>query len=506
MKFAGRCHSLAGAKTEISREVGGIVKSFGLRHHYSAAALAVVVLISGLCRADGPTADLRGLYIYSGNVATISSSYAKTVTKSLNVPGVDGLVLVIGWNSVEPAMGEYSWTTLDQWMHLSISSGKKINLTLVAGVDTPSWLFASPPAGAGATPLNFTVSPHAGATGVCDSERVAAPWDPIFLNRWDSIIAALSTHLKSTGTYDAVTLLRLTGINRTTDETRLPAETPQSTGLACVTNAITAWQQAGYRPSLLLQGWDSITSSFQRSFPDKAFSIAIIPQNPFPRIAEDGSIIQGPVPDQNAPLLSLAAQKFPGRLVVQFNFLMPGEPASPAIVDAAQQLGTLAAFQTNNYFGSTGQGAACSEPVTNPTPCTAATYLTLLQTGIYPLGQDNNLRSQYIEIFPANANAFPDDIQQAHFELVPDTLTLEIAKQKANGKLVIYVTSNNPNATLTAIATQADGEQPIDLGTLSKTDPGGNEFFLTRKGLPPISSVELTSSTGGSLTVQVKPH
>ena len=38
---------------------------------------------------------------------------------------------------------------------------------------------------------------------------------------------------------------------------------------------------------------------------------------------------------------------------------------------AAQTLGTLAAFQTSDYLA--GQGAACSEPVTNPTPCTAAT-------------------------------------------------------------------------------------------------------------------------------------
>ena len=87
------------------------------------------------------------------------------------------------------------------------------------------------------------------------------------------------------------------------------------------------------------------------------------------------------------------------------------------MVQAAQTLGAMAAFQTNNYFGSTGQGAACSEPVTNPTPCTASTYLTLLQTGIYPLSQSNSLRSQYIEVFPANANAFPDDIQQAHTAL-----------------------------------------------------------------------------------------
>ena len=146
--------------------------------------------------------------------------------------------------------------------------------------------------------------------------------------------------------------------------------------------------------------------------------MAIIPQNPFPRIAEDGSVIKGTVPDLNQTLLALASQRFPGRLVVQFNFLMPGEPASPAVIQAAQSLGTLAAFQTNEYLGSSGGGAACSEPVTNPTPCTAATYLALLETGIYPLGLKNALRSQYIEVFPANANAFPADVLQAHDEVL----------------------------------------------------------------------------------------
>ena len=270
---------------------------------------------------------------------------------------------------------------------------------------------------AGAEPLTFTVSPHSGKTAKCDSETIARPWDTAYLTQWDSMLATLAAHLKSSGFYNAVTLLRLTGINRTTDELRLPAETRQSTHLDCVTDSVTIWEQAGYRPSLLLQAWDKITGSFQKSFADKSFSVAIIPENPFPPISDDGSVIKGAVPDQNQPLLALASQKFQGHLVVQFNFLMPGEAASPAVIQAAQTLGTMAAFQTNNYFGTSGQGAACSEPVTNPTPCTASTYLALLQTGIYPLGQNNNLRAQYIEVFPANAVAFPDGIQQAHLAL-----------------------------------------------------------------------------------------
>jgi hypothetical protein len=361
--------------------------------------------------------DLRGIYVYTNDVSQISNATADAVTASLSVPGVDGIVLVIGWNSIEPAMGQYQWTTLDHWMNLAISLGKRIDLTVPAGSDTPAWMFQSAPVGAGAQALNFTISPHNGATGGCDAETIAAPWDSAFLSQWDAMLAALAAHLKSAGTYNAVTLLRLTGINRTTDELRLPEETAQSTGLACVSDAITTWQQAGYRPSLLLQGWTAITNSFQKSFPDKSYSLALIPLVGFPPIAEDGSIINGNMPDRNQPLLNLASQKFPGHLVIQFNFLMPGVLPEPEVIQAAQSLQTMAAFQTNNYFGSTGQGAACSEPVTNPTPCTLATYLQLLETGIYPLGTGNSLRAQYIEVFQANANAFPADILQAHAEL-----------------------------------------------------------------------------------------
>ncbi|HEV2721541.1 MAG TPA: beta-galactosidase, partial [Thermoanaerobaculia bacterium] len=357
---------------------------------------ALPLLCSLFIAAASHAADLRGVYVYTNDLGRLSKPTASAVTASLGILGMDGVVLVIGWSEIEPSMGQFQWTLLDQW--LTTANGKKIDLIVTAGADTPSWLF-DPVPGAGAKALNFTISPHSGATGQCQSLTMAPPWDTAFLARWDVMLAALSAHLKAVRAYDSITLLRLTGVNRTTDEFRLPAETPQSTGLSCVSDAITIWQQAGYKPSLLLQAWDAITKSFQKSFPDKAFSVAIIPSNPFPAIAEDGTKIKGTVPDQNAPLLTLASQRFPGRLVVQFNFLMPGEAASPDVVGYAQTLGTMAAFQTNEYLGSTGQGAACSEPVTNPTPCTAQTFMTLLETGIYPLGKSNPLRAQYIEVF-----------------------------------------------------------------------------------------------------------
>jgi hypothetical protein len=231
------------------------------------------------------------------------------------------------------------------------------------------------------------------------------------------MLAALSAHLKSTGAYSSITLLRLTGINRTTEELRLPAETAASTGLACVSNSIATWQAAGYRPSLLLQGWNAVLASFNKYFPDKSFSVAIIPNDAFPGINQNGNPITGMVGDENEPLLQAASQLLPGRLTVQFDFLMPGVQAFTVVTNAAQNYGTLVAWQTNEYMG--GQGAGCSEPITTTIPCTSDLYLQLLDTGVYPLGQSDPLRAQYIEVFQANALALEPDILTAHFQLLP---------------------------------------------------------------------------------------
>jgi hypothetical protein len=433
-------------------------------------------------------ADLRGIYIYTNDVSQITKATASALTASFGVPGVDGVAVVIGWDAIEPAMGQYQWTLLDQWIGQAISSGKKIDLVVTGGGAAPSWLFLAAPGGAGATPLSFAVSPHAGATGVCDSEIIAAPWDPAFLSQWDAMLAALAAHLKSAGTYGAVTLLRLTGVNRTTEELRLPAETAQSTGLACVTNAITTWQQAGYRPSLLMQGWNAILGSFQKSFADKPFSVSLIPTIPaFPPIAEDGSIITGARPDLTQMLLASASQKFPGRLVVQFDFLMPGEAASPDVITAVQTLGTMAAFQTNEYLG--GQGAACSQPVTNPTPCTNATFLAMLEVGIYPLGPTNPLRAQYIEAFHANVSAFPAAVLQAHAEIFglvappgPPTISL-----------------SNTQLQFWDYTAQSSLTPPQNIG-VSNTG-GGTLSWTATPGAPWIN----VTSTSSGFTVAVNP-
>lgn len=370
--------------------------------------------------------DLRGIRVGCNGIVRENPT---SLDAALRVPGVDGLVLNIGWDELEPAMGGYKWDTLDLWINRADSLGKQITLSVAAGLRTPSWLFQPRPNGGGAVQLSFSIGRKGGNTGVCEPDTIAAPWDPAFVAQWDSMLVHVAAHLKKIGRYGTVTILRLTGINRDTDELHLPAEMPGPMKDSCLSNSVATWQLAGYRPSLLLQGWDSVTNCFKRNFPDKFFSVAIIAStHPFPSIDENDSIFNVTNSEslsvaQNQPLLMLASKKFPGHLIIQNNSLYVTIPAQPQTIHAAQSLGTLLAFQTNEDLPpANDKRASCGGPG-DTTVCSAATYLEELETGIYPLGKDSSLRAQYIEVFAANVNAFPLDILQAHNELVGSNQT-----------------------------------------------------------------------------------
>ena len=411
--------------------------------------------------------DLRGLYVGSNDVATDSS---ESLAAALKVPGVDGLLLIIGWNEIEPSKGGYRWDALDQWMHRADSLGRNVTLSIRAGTKTPSWLFQPAPSGVGVKKLGFSIARKSGAKGACEPDTIAAPWDTAFQAQWDSMLASLAAHLKSVGSYGTLTTLRLTGINRDTDELHLPAETAQSTGLDCVSNAITIWQDAGYRPSRLLQGWDAITSSFQKHFPDKYFSVAIIAvTSPFPPIAEDGSAFtvtnhESLSVSQNLPLLTLASQKFPGHLVIQNNTLYVTEPAQPQTIHAAQSLGTMIAFQTNEDLPPNNDKRAACGARGDTTACTAVTYLELLERGIFPLGKDSTMRAQYIEVFAANATAFPDDILLAHAELLaPNQTTVQLSDPTIPSSFEVRQNYPNPFNPTTVISYSVPSQMGRDL-------------------------------------------
>jgi hypothetical protein len=426
-----------------------------------ALILLTVSLPQTVQRTNRSAQNAHGIYLYSLNIAVEgppSAAGASLFLQSMNVPGTDGITLVESWSTLEPDKGVFEWelaspgpSQFDQWLKAVMSAGKKINLAIRAGADEPTWLFDPVGLdGAGATPFHFAASPHQGESrDTCRRVDIAAPWDPVFLLEWGAMLNAVSDHLRQVGAYDSVKMVRLTGINRSTDEFRLPEEVLTT---PCRTNSIDKWLAAGYRPRLLESAWDAITTEFLASFPDKTFNVPIIPiatgndQNPFPEIDDDGCVFPDFVPpdDPHVPcidpaltteqqntrlndvlgdLLRIASGKFPGHLVIEFENLETNRPASLAVVDAAEEFQEMTAFMTNNYFAasrSTG-GAACSGGFLHPMDCDNAGYVALLNIGIYPCQSDacspDPLQSPFIEVIPVDALSFPDAILEAHTEL-----------------------------------------------------------------------------------------
>jgi hypothetical protein len=409
------------------------------------------------------------IYVVGDEVTFNSQVYASLVDNNVGQqPDPTCKALTCPWHLT----GATTTDLMDQWIRTATAAGKKVILDVRGGVGTPCWLFDasvgqcsggvsnSAIESAKATRLQFLASAHQGL-GQCLGVTIAAPWDPVFEREWDKMLAALAAHLKATlnsdgsSLYDHVTAVRIAGINRTTDELRVPEEiladltgcpsTPPYPSPNSIVNSIQTWLDAGYTPSRLFEGWNSLTHSYQSHFGDKFLNVPIIPtdlgtqgdigdQDPFPPIDDNGCVYStalppgvvwttqpcfndaASVPDQNLPLITLAAQRFPGTLTVEFENIhfdqttaAPGPP-SPALVGYAETLGVIPAFQSNNYLGSPGGGASCWA-VTNPARCFPQWYGEMLEAGVSPgttgSSPDALLRSQYLEVFYLDTNG-PD--------------------------------------------------------------------------------------------------
>src|SRR5262249_3847506 len=154
-------------------------------------------------------------------------------------------------------------------------------------------------------------------------------------------------------------------------------------------------------------GWRQMLTAAMRAFPDKVFNLALITDNGFPAFLPNGAPVSSPPSGvQQASLATvtnlaqIAAQQFPGRLVLQSNGLEDLALLDTDTIHLAQQNGTLLAWQTNESELQSG-GAACGGTRGMPVACTSdADYFNLLQLGIFPEGSSgtNPLQAQYLEL------------------------------------------------------------------------------------------------------------
>jgi len=136
----------------------------------------------------------KGIYLMiSGGTSTDNA------TNILSKPFVDGALIGAQWNSVEPSEGKYDWSSIDKYLSIVKSKGKKASLVLFPGKFTPDWVFAK-----GVQKWNWT--DHNG-----QNVTYPNPTDPKFYEIWKETVKAFGQKYGSDDSIDQVSICGGTG-------------------------------------------------------------------------------------------------------------------------------------------------------------------------------------------------------------------------------------------------------------------------------------------------------
>lgn len=359
----------------------------------------------------GKTVDHNGLWI---RIDPAYKAQYPEFTHALSKEFVDGAAIMIQWAVLEPKPGVYNFEALDKWIEVTTAQHKKIGLGLMAGMHTPEWLYAGPynvPRNA----FDYNRNPQGAA--ICTVLVLPSPWNENFIKEFNLATAELARHLREFqapgiprgAAYDALRIVKLTGINNTTEELRLNANKGDN-GPCHQSDAQQIWASAGFTPTKIARAWHEMIGNTGRVFHDKILSMDIIQSGAFPSIDESGRIYTPPPHTSDvltARLIEASLARFRGRLSIQWNALSQREP-NPAVIDAGRK-GAIVAWQMNEFLGPQG-GSGCFYGEQRSHCKTNEDFEIMLRNGI-------DRGAHFIEIWATNVDEYDAVFRKAHDRL-----------------------------------------------------------------------------------------
>jgi len=244
-----------------------------------ALALFATVILTAFPGNAQTLLPLRGVF------AINAVQRGKVNPTILNNTNVDGIVLLYNWSDVEPREGTFNWTTVDKQIAQIAAAGKKAEIAIVGGYETPSWVYAD-----GAQQFRFVWDLKWGPAP-CSVQNIPVPWDSVYLSKWGTMMAVFGARYNSNPTVAAV---KLTGINSKTPEEFLPSSDLEKIHIgsrSCTGyDDVLDWQLDGYTRSKVETAWNEILLMTSRAFPNKPLAAMLVPGG-FPPIDENGAII-----------------------------------------------------------------------------------------------------------------------------------------------------------------------------------------------------------------------
>lgn len=327
---------------------------------------------------------------------------------------VSGVAINVVWSQIHPNPDQFNWNQLDMQIDDAVRNGKQISIGVRTGKFAPSWINAEK--------SMFVIGPQGGSIRT-ECAAIYAPWDDEYILAYQKMMSALASHLQQKGpaTWNAIRIVKITGINQATNEIRLPTGkligTCEGDAVAREYDAAVIWQSLGYRPSLILNAWKEFVRTTKTEFPNKLVGIEVLENNDFPAINELGQIVSrldSTYIDLKPLLIEEGMAQLAGRFSVQWDGLSLG-PVAPSVVEAGAKR-AIVGWQTNAFLGL--PGSSCSLNFDDEkVECTSSAYSSLLNNGM--LGwTDTSLgstlyKSQFLEVWLPNLKNFPNEAKLA---------------------------------------------------------------------------------------------
>jgi hypothetical protein len=295
--------------------------------------LIVAVVAAWLCAA---TASAQGVPANAGVYVLNSVASTQALPTAAYSSGyIDGVTLVFYWNTIETADGVFNWSAVDSQIAAAAAAGKKVNLGVLPGVFTPSWVYAE-----GAVPFTMTWNDPGWGFPLCSLVPLPVPWDPIYITKWGNFIKRLAQRYANN---PALAMLKIQGVNADTPELILPYTRPTGTGpgpygCAQVDN-VAAWLAVGYRPAKIVSAWGDFATLYARLFPNQ-YLILEAGSWPLPPINNAGQTSPAVAGDYGTPktIMAQGVTLVGSRLVVENDSLTDIYAwARPAALPAANE-------------------------------------------------------------------------------------------------------------------------------------------------------------------------
>ena len=337
----------------------------------------------------------------------IADFFSAPTASNLSNPNIDGYFQGFKWNLCEPSAGVFRWNSagcsIDGDLTAVRNTGKQVTLGIDTGSYTPSW--AEPKS------LNFIISAHNGKFGKCHNDTIPIPWDSTYQSNLHNFINQLQAHLKSVGLYNTVSQVKLTGITEDTEETRMPAETPQACKLpdgtsSSMTNAPQLWAQNGYTQGKVEAAWETMAGYWATAFPDKILGNPTIRNMGFPNIV-NGEVQPG-TPSTTQDLVKYGASHWGSRYLLMENALSDTSTEPMASFALTNHLPLSIGFQLEDIrYGQAAGANGIPEPA-------EPAFHNAIVNGV-------KFKMSYLEIFPNDTADYTAGVAYAHSVLSPTT-------------------------------------------------------------------------------------